>query len=369
MIHYIKIWEYVGDYKRRGGFAKRQKIMISTKTIGKNDKNTIQKEYGKLRGPLNVMWDMTNRCNLHCMHCYNNSGIKPYYQDLPDEKMEVIGRHIVEAGIPVVCFCGGEPLLRYPLLLKMAKLLSDNGIVVNMVTNGLLLDEDKIKALRQNGINGIQISLDSYRAEIHDKFRGVNGAFQKALLALKLVLKTGLVPEVTFIPTKLNYSGVGEVIDILYDLGIRQLNSMPFISLGRGYENRSCLKMNPEEKWEFEWLVREKLVQYADFEFNNGDPLEHIYLFSQNQEAKTITYEIKCNGDIAVSPYLPFLYGNAVEYSLNLLWEKGLKEVWKLPEVQAAVKRIISLDDVENQEKRPWNNQDVQLFGRCKHDL
>ena len=70
--------------------------------------------------------------------------------------------------------------------------------------------------------------------------------------------------------------------------------------------------MSVAEKWEFEWLVRKKLYEYPDFSFNNGDPLEHIYLFSQNPDAKTITYEIRCNGDIVVSPYLPFLYGNAV---------------------------------------------------------
>ena len=364
MIHYIKIWGFVGDYKERR-ICRKAKEMISTKTIGKNDKNTIQKEYGRLRGPLNVMWDMTNRCNLHCMHCYNRSGKDPCYIDLPDSKMEIIGNHIVEAGIPIVCFCGGEPLLRYPLLLKMAKLLSNNGIVVNMVTNGLLLNEQKIDALRENGVNGIQISLDSYSAEIHDKFRGVNGAFDKALNALKLILKSGLVPEVTFIPTKINYNGVGEVIDILYELGIKQLNSMPFISLGRGYENRQLLKMNTEEKWEFDWIIRKKLVQYPDFVFNNGDPLEHIYLFSQNPEAKTITYEIRCNGDIVVSPYMPFLYGNAVVHSLNYLWNKGLKDVWKIPNVRNAARSIISLDDIENQENRPWNNQDIQLFGEA----
>ncbi len=337
-------------------------IMMKNQSIGKNDRNTIQREYGKLRGPLNIMWDMTNRCNLCCMHCYNKSGKEPCYTDLPDEKMKIIGRHIVEAGIPVVCFCGGEPLLRYPLLIQMTKLLSSNGIVVNMVTNGLLLTKEKVKELRENGINGIQISLDSYIAEIHDKFRGKSGAFQSALNALKLVLDSGIIPEVTFIPTKINYKGVGEVIDILYNLGIKKLNSMPFISMGRGYDNKEVLKMNQDEKWEFDWIIRKKINQYPDFEFNNGDPLEHIYLFSQNPNAKTITYEIRCNGDIVVSPYLPFLFGNAVEYSLNDLWQAGLKDIWKNPIIKKAAKEIVSLDEIENQENRPWNNQDIQLY-------
>jgi MoaA/NifB/PqqE/SkfB family radical SAM enzyme len=336
--------------------------MIKTKTIGNIDPKTIQAEYSKLRGPLNIMWDMTNRCNLCCMHCYNRSGKGAHYKDLSDEEMMVIAEHIVEAGIPVVCFCGGEPLLRYPLLIKAAKVLSASGIVVNMVTNGLLLTEEKVRMLRASGVNGIQISLDSYSAEIHDKFRGLDGAFQKALEAIKLILNSGIIPEVTFIPTKLNYKGIGQVIDLLYELGIKKLNSMPFIPIGRGYDNRSRLKMTSQEKWEFEWLVRKKLNQYVDFDFNNGDPLEHIYLFSQNPNAKTITYEIRCNGDIVVSPYLPFLYGNAVKTSLNKLWDDGLKDVWKIPEIKDTARRIISLEEIEKQTNRPWNNQDIQLY-------
>lgn len=336
--------------------------MIKTKTIGKIDKKTIQSEYGKLRGPLNIMWDMTNKCNLCCMHCYNKSGKDAHYKDLSDDEMMIIAQHIVDAGIPVVCFCGGEPLLRYPLLLKAAKILSSRGIVVNMVTNGLLLTDEKVQKLRKSGVNGIQISLDSYSAVVHDKFRGVEGAYQKALEAIKLILNSGIIPEVTFIPTKMNYQGIGQVIDILYELGIKSLNSMPFIPIGRGFDNRMQLKMTSQENWEFKWMVRKKLDEYSDFDFNNGDPLEHIYLFSQNPDAKTITYEIRCNGDIVVSPYLPFLYGNAVKTSLNQLWDDGLKDVWKMPQIKSAAEKIISLDEIENQTNRPWNNQDIQLY-------
>lgn len=50
------------------------------------------------------MWDMTNKCNLCCMHCYNKSGKDAHYKDLDDEDMMKIAHHIAEAGIPIVCF-------------------------------------------------------------------------------------------------------------------------------------------------------------------------------------------------------------------------------------------------------------------------
>lgn len=68
----------------------------------------------------------------------------------------------------VVCFCGGEPLLRYNVLPQLAQQLSEAGITVNMVTNGFLLDDEKIKTLRSSGISGFQISLDSAHEETHD---------------------------------------------------------------------------------------------------------------------------------------------------------------------------------------------------------
>lgn len=55
-----------------------------------------------------------------------------------------------------------------------------------------------------------------------------------------------------------------------------------------------------------------------------------------------------------------------VSNTLNQLWEDGLKDVWKIPEVNNAAKRIVSLDDIEQQKNRPWNNQDIQLYSERK---
>ena len=114
-------------------------------------------------------------------------------------------------------------MLRYNVLPQLAQQLSEAGITVNMVTNGFLLDDEKIKTLRSSGISGFQISLDSAHEETHDYFRGFKGAYAGATRAIDLLLKRSIMPDVTFIPTRINYKDIGEVVEYLYFRGIRRL--------------------------------------------------------------------------------------------------------------------------------------------------
>lgn len=329
-----------------------------------NSASAVQKGYGYLSAPLNVMWDVTNRCNLNCMHCYNGSGKCPQYEDLSDDEMRKVCRDIIEAKIPIVCFCGGEPLLRLSLIEELGKSLTSHNILVNMVSNGMLMNEEAISRLRNSGILNIQISLDSYTPEIHDRFRGCSGAHEKAIQAIQRLIKAGMEPEVTFIPTQLNYHEVDQVIEFVKSLGLKKLRSMPFIPIGRGYSHKDMLRLTREQLWEFYMKVHKKLGEDPDFEFDYGDPLEHIYLFLENNIARTITYEIRSNGDIVISPYLPYVFGNVKESSLKEMWEAGLKDIWKDNKIQSEVRKIISIVDVERQEKRPWNQTDILLYDK-----
>ncbi len=69
-------------------------------------KYSIQEKYGKLNGPQNVMLDITQKCNMHCMHCYNYSG-DCMYNDLNDEQMIDVARQLLEIKPCLVCLCGG----------------------------------------------------------------------------------------------------------------------------------------------------------------------------------------------------------------------------------------------------------------------
>jgi MoaA/NifB/PqqE/SkfB family radical SAM enzyme len=266
----------------------------------------------------------------------------------------------------VVCFCGGEPLLRYNVLPQLAQQLSEAGITVNMVTNGFLLDDEKIKTLRSSGISGFQISLDSAHEETHDYFRGFKGAYAGATRAIDLLLKRSIMPDVTFIPTRINYKDIGEVVEYLYFRGIRRLGSMPFIPIGRGKENYDELTLLDEELLDFYYTLERLRMMYPDFKIEYEDPLEHITLFLNNTVARNAVIEIRSNGDVMVSSYLPITYGNVRYHRIDTLWDSGLKEIWRDEHVRSIAEKIKTVDDFTELHIQPWNQEDVDVFHSSK---
>lgn len=333
-----------------------------------NEFNTsrIQEAYSLMRGPLNMMWDVTNKCNLACKHCYNRSGVGRIYSDLDDSEMLNVVPGILALSPKVVCFCGGEPLLRYNLLPQLAQTLADAGITVNMVTNGLLLDEQKIETLHSSGVSGFQVSLDSFVEDTHDYFRGYRGANAGAIRAIDLLLSKGIMPDVTFIPTRINYKDIEGVVEILYFRGIRRLGSMPFIPIGRGRENHEELILHDNELLEFYYLLEKLRMVYPDFLIEHEDPIEHITLFLNNTIARNAIIEIRSNGDVLISSYLPFIFGNVRNEGIDKLWDLGLKDIWRNENVRTVAKGIKTVDDLMKLTVQPWNQEDIDLYPYIK---
>jgi len=108
-----------------------------------------------LKGPYQIAMDITNRCNYRCLHCYNRSGENFTIGDeLTDkEKIEVI-KDVVKLKPYNFCFCGGEPMIAEKILYEGAKILSSNGVMVSMVTNGSLITKENAKNFLKVESNG-----------------------------------------------------------------------------------------------------------------------------------------------------------------------------------------------------------------------
>ncbi|MDU4277893.1 hypothetical protein B9N56_06755 [Finegoldia magna] len=323
----------------------------------------IQSAYSKINGPESIMLDITQRCNLHCKHCYNCSHSK-FSDDLSDEDMIEVVKQIIEVNPQSVCICGGEPTVRFDLCLKVAEMLTENDILVNMVTNGYKSDIKSLERLYKSGINSIQVSLDSYNPDIMNKFRESPIAYKNAVNAIYNILSLNNMPSVTFIPTKMNYKEMPLVGEFLYDLGVNELRYMPFIAIGRGRSNIDKLKLSPEENQELFWLLKSKSKELKGFKFDYGDPVEHIYLFRNNKEAFNPSYEIKSNGDISLTCYLPYIYGNVLKTNLKELWKNGLDNIWKVGYFHDIVSRMNTVEDFEKQKIIPYTNNDIDLYNK-----
>lgn len=130
-----------------------------------------------------AVWEVTKRCELRCPHCCSNSGntfMKKDYSDISEEEAFRILNMLYEQGFQMVYFSGGEPLL-WPHLVKIVEQALSYGMECYIATSGYSQKRETIEKLMRLPVSDFHISLDSYCAEQHDKFRGVHGAFQKAL--------------------------------------------------------------------------------------------------------------------------------------------------------------------------------------------
>lgn len=318
-------------------------------------------------GPTQLSIDITNRCNLRCLHCFNNSGCNQILNDeLSDEEVLTFIDSLEKLKLYNFCFCGGEPLIRKNLLIEAAKHLKRMGVDnISMVTNGLLLSEDVFLDLTLAGINRIQISIDGGSPQSHDYLRGCEGAFEKSMNAVKMMLSHGFEPEISYCPTKMNLDEIDKLQAILRDAGMKKKNirTQPLMLLGRAQDNLA--KIAPSQSdyrlyvQKIDQLNREHKIPLIEW----GDPVDHIlkYLYLG---LPITTCIIRSNGDLAPDPYLPVVVGNIKRHSFYEYWEAGFRDIWKNKLLRAVASNIKSIGDMGiKYENIPvvWKDSDIVI--------
>ena len=130
--------------------------------------------------PRIISWNTTFKCNLKCAHCYMDAQERESKDELTTEEGKMLIDQIVEVSKPVLVLSGGEPLLREDIF-ELAKYASDKGLRVGLGTNAIGIDDEVAVRLKNCGARSVAISLDSSNPEIHDKFRGMSGAWEGAI--------------------------------------------------------------------------------------------------------------------------------------------------------------------------------------------
>ena len=181
-----------------------------------------------------VVWNMTRRCNLKCMHCYIQSEDKDYSGELTTEEAKVFIDDLAKLDVPVLLFSGGEPLIRKDFY-ELAKYATDSGIRAVVSTNGTLITKEAAKKMKDAGIEYVGISLDG-GTDTHNKFRGSPNAFEKAIEGIRNAMDAGLRAGVRFTLNQMNFNDLDEVIDIVVREGIPRFCMYHLVYAGRGKE-------------------------------------------------------------------------------------------------------------------------------------
>lgn len=191
-------------------------------------------DFAKFKAPLYVAWETTQRCNARCIHCYSGSGPDvPTDGDLSTRDATKMIEELGAAGVLVLAFSGGEPLLRsdWKALVRSAK---DAGMVVNVGTNGALVTPSMADEIAGSGIDSMTVSVDSHLDAIHDGIRQTPGLLRKAKHAIALLRERDVRVVVGFTPMKMNYTHGRAVVELARELGANAVNLSQYVPAGRG---------------------------------------------------------------------------------------------------------------------------------------
>jgi radical SAM protein with 4Fe4S-binding SPASM domain len=179
-----------------------------------------------------VVWNITRACNLKCVHCYNDSGTGRADDELSTKEAKGVLDDLVQFGVPSVLFSGGEPLMR-PDLLELIGYAVGRGLRTVISTNGTLITTDTAKQIKQQGVSYVGISLDGIGA-INDRFRGVAGAFEKAVAGIKNCQNAGVRIGLRLTLTQKNVQDLERLFEFFEAENIERACFYHFVPSGRG---------------------------------------------------------------------------------------------------------------------------------------
>ncbi len=181
-----------------------------------------------------VVWNVTNRCNLRCKHCYISAENRKYSDELSTAEAEEFITDLAEMRVPVLLLSGGEPLIRQDVF-HLSRFGTDKGLRVILSTNGTMITPEVARSIKEAGMQYVGVSLDGLE-ETHDEFRCMPGALERALEGIRNCMELDIKTGVRFTVNRFNREDLPGVIDLLEKEGIPRFCMYHLVYSGRGKE-------------------------------------------------------------------------------------------------------------------------------------
>lgn len=194
-----------------------------------------------------LFWECTLKCNLSCQHCGSDCKYNAKQKDMPLEDFLPVLDDVANKYNPhniLVITTGGEPLVR-PDIIECGREISERGFMWGMVSNGMLLTSEKLDSLMEAGLLTIAISLDGFR-EDHNWMRGNQQSFDRAVRAIRLLVKRRITWDVITCVNRRNFNTLEEFKKFLLSIGVRHWRIFTVFPNGRAKGN-SELQLSTKE--------------------------------------------------------------------------------------------------------------------------
>lgn len=127
---------------------------------------------------------------------------------------------------------GGEPLLRRDIY-DLIEYASSGGFIPVLDSNGVLLTRESVRLLKEAGLKGVGVSIDSVNPDEHDRFRGLDGAWELSVSGLRYAKEAGLETQIDVTLTDRNWEEIDRFIEFGAGLGVKAINFFFLICTGR----------------------------------------------------------------------------------------------------------------------------------------
>lgn len=274
--------------------------------------------------PTLISWNVTFRCPLRCPHCYIDAGEGDMRAELGTRDALKVIDQIAELGTRVLVLSGGEPLLREDIF-ELAAYAEKCGLRVSMGTSGILIDDAVAVRMKEAGIRKAAISLDSAEPLMHDRFRGLPGAWSRATEGIRACLRHGIGVQVNITILRENYRQIGEIISYSESLGVTEFQLFFLVPTGRGTEvGDITLEM-------YESIIHSVMDKTASGAVTIRPTCAPQYTriraelgMEQAAFPGCLAGKQYCRiyptGDVTPCPYLPLTIGNVTETPLAKIW-------------------------------------------------
>lgn len=269
--------------------------------------------------------NVTNKCNLRCTHCAFNSGTHRM-PELSLNRLETILKETKELGGKRFDITGGEPLTRkdMPEIISIGNKL---GYRIELVTNGTMLDSERLREFKQLGLNQIAISLDGSIPEIYNRIRRSNKeTFYKVIENIRKCKEFGFYTKINTLVSSLNLENLADISELALKLDADEQGFYYFTPVGRGHDKYD-LMVDP-----IKWLsyVRTKLKPYSEKGMKIGVeiPLREIDL-EQSEKGCVANSERSHLQILPDGNVYPCAIMAAYEKPLANLNTHSIKDVWK----------------------------------------
>jgi MoaA/NifB/PqqE/SkfB family radical SAM enzyme len=302
---------------------------------------------GELRAPLYIAWQVTNECNLACLHCIEESGPGRAFKDEMNEaQIFSFLRQVTDNDVPYMSFSGGEPMI-HPLFFDMAAFVCARGVQLKVETNGHYLTRETCRRMADIGVKSVQVSLDGATPESYERMRP-RGNFKTLIDGICNLTDAGLKLEINFSPTLFNAHEAADVVDLAYDMGAQSFYTGRTMYTGNAVKTWQKLTPNENQYAALFCMLHEKAAEYDGrmrVHFHEMGLLEELRYRLHNPAALLIVLP---NGLVKLINALPFICGDLRVESLTEIWAH-FQDAWRHPSVAGFVDQLAANPDTTSE--------------------